>query len=123
MRYPGWPVTGERRDGNCHPPAKRRFAADGNALAPLSGDRPPGYRISCAAGAKAGLLCDSSKAWAPSPPPRPTPASRASKTGGPLGEDIHDTNLVQETQQMQAVSFTKGCCLGQEIVERVRARG
>jgi len=39
------------------------------------------------------------------------------------GEDIRDTSLPQETQQMHAVSFTKGCYLGQEIVERIRARG
>ncbi len=38
-------------------------------------------------------------------------------------EDISDAYLIQETQQLQAVSFTKGCYLGQEIVERVRARG
>jgi aminomethyltransferase len=39
------------------------------------------------------------------------------------GEDISDMSLPQETQQMHAVSFTKGCYLGQEIVERIRARG
>jgi len=39
------------------------------------------------------------------------------------GEDILETSLPQETQQMHAVSFTKGCYLGQEIVERIRARG
>ena len=39
------------------------------------------------------------------------------------GEDIRETSLPQETQQMHAVSFTKGCYLGQEIVERIRARG
>jgi len=39
------------------------------------------------------------------------------------GDDILDTSLPQETQQMQAVSFTKGCYIGQEIVERIRARG
>jgi folate-binding protein YgfZ len=39
------------------------------------------------------------------------------------GEDYSDSNLPQETQQLQAVSFSKGCYLGQEIVERVRARG
>src|SRR5207302_669353 len=39
------------------------------------------------------------------------------------GEDIRDTSLVQETQQLQAVSFNKGCYIGQEIVERVRAQG
>ena len=39
------------------------------------------------------------------------------------GEDIFDTTLPQETEQMHAVSFNKGCYLGQEIVERIRARG
>ena len=34
------------------------------------------------------------------------------------------TTLPQETrQESRAVSFTKGCYLGQEIVERIRARG
>jgi tRNA-modifying protein YgfZ len=39
------------------------------------------------------------------------------------GEDILDTRLPQETQQMHAVNFNKGCYLGQEIVERIRAQG
>jgi folate-binding protein YgfZ len=39
------------------------------------------------------------------------------------GEDISERYLVQETQLLQAVSFTKGCYLGQEIVERVRSQG
>ena len=38
------------------------------------------------------------------------------------GEEITERYLVQETGLMQAVSFTKGCYLGQEIVERVRSR-
>jgi folate-binding protein YgfZ len=39
------------------------------------------------------------------------------------GVDILDKHLVQETRQMHAVHFAKGCYLGQEIVERVRSRG
>ena len=39
------------------------------------------------------------------------------------GDDIFDTTLPQETQQMHAVHFTKGCYIGQEIVERIRSRG
>ena len=39
------------------------------------------------------------------------------------GEEITQRFLVQETGQMQAIHFTKGCYLGQEIVERVRSRG
>lgn len=39
------------------------------------------------------------------------------------GEDITERHLLQETRQMHAVNFTKGCYIGQEIVERVRSRG
>ena len=40
-----------------------------------------------------------------------------------FGEDIRDRDLPQETGQMRALNFTKGCYLGQEIVERIRSRG
>lgn len=39
------------------------------------------------------------------------------------GVDISERDLAQETSQSQALSFSKGCYLGQEIVERVRSRG
>jgi aminomethyltransferase len=39
------------------------------------------------------------------------------------GDDIRDTSLPQETGQLHAVSFSKGCYLGQEIVERIRTQG
>ena len=39
------------------------------------------------------------------------------------GEEITERFLLQETGQVRAVSFSKGCYLGQEIVERVRSRG
>lgn len=39
------------------------------------------------------------------------------------GLDIRDNNLPQETGQTQALNFNKGCYIGQEIVERIRARG
>jgi folate-binding protein YgfZ len=38
------------------------------------------------------------------------------------GEEITERYLVQETGQMHAIHFSKGCYLGQEIVERVRSR-
>ena len=40
-----------------------------------------------------------------------------------FGRDFWTSNIPQETQQLNAVSFTKGCYTGQEIVERVRSRG
>jgi len=39
------------------------------------------------------------------------------------GLDIRDRDLPQETAQQQALNFNKGCYIGQEIVERIRARG
>ena len=39
------------------------------------------------------------------------------------GIDIQSRDLAQETAQDRALSFTKGCYLGQEIVERIRSRG
>jgi folate-binding protein YgfZ len=44
--------------------------------------------------------------------------------GTPLyGADIRDRELPQETGQTRALHFSKGCYLGQEIVERIRSRG
>ncbi len=44
--------------------------------------------------------------------------------GIPLyGADIRERDLPQETEQMRALNFNKGCYVGQEIVERIRSRG
>jgi len=44
--------------------------------------------------------------------------------GIPLyGVDMIERDLPQETSQMRALHFNKGCYLGQEIVERIRSRG
>ena len=40
-----------------------------------------------------------------------------------FGVDIRERDLPQETGQTRALNFTKGCYLGQEIVERIRSRG
>jgi folate-binding protein YgfZ len=39
------------------------------------------------------------------------------------GIDMVERDLPQETAQMRALHFSKGCYLGQEIVERIRTRG
>ncbi|MGP8175759.1 MAG: YgfZ/GcvT domain-containing protein [Terracidiphilus sp.] len=39
------------------------------------------------------------------------------------GIDIVERDLPQETSQMRALHFNKGCYLGQEIVERIHSRG
>lgn len=40
-----------------------------------------------------------------------------------FGVDMLERDLPQETSQMRALHFNKGCYLGQEIVERIRSRG
>ena len=39
------------------------------------------------------------------------------------GIDMDETVLVMETNRQSALSFSKGCYLGQEVVERIAARG
>ncbi|HEX8811700.1 MAG TPA: folate-binding protein [Terracidiphilus sp.] len=39
------------------------------------------------------------------------------------GKDIRERDLPQETEQQRALHFSKGCYIGQEIVERIRSRG
>jgi folate-binding protein YgfZ len=39
------------------------------------------------------------------------------------GIDIRERDLPEETEQMRALNFNKGCYVGQEIVERIRSRG
>jgi folate-binding protein YgfZ len=39
------------------------------------------------------------------------------------GQDIRERDLPQETEQGRALHFSKGCYVGQEIVERIRSRG
>jgi len=83
----------------------------------------PGARIYCAAAEFDGIVAKLRTAGA-----QPASADHARtvriENGKPrYGEDILEKSLPQETQQMHAVSFTKGCYLGQEIVERIRAQG
>src|SRR5438270_1487916 len=40
-----------------------------------------------------------------------------------VGKDTREKTLPQETGQERALNFNKGCYIGQEIVERIRARG
>jgi folate-binding protein YgfZ len=59
---------------------------------------------------------------------RPTGTSalnlfRVSRGVPQFGVDIRERDLPQETGQTRALNFTKGCYLGQEIVERIRSRG
>lgn len=107
-------------EGPAAPAIREALAADWPALA-VTGQ--PGFRIYCAPAERDGLIRQLEAAGA-----RPADAEDARvvriENGKPrYGEDIRETSLPQETQQMQAVNFQKGCYLGQEIVERIRALG
>jgi folate-binding protein YgfZ len=83
----------------------------------------PGARIYCTAAEFDGIVAKLRAAGA-QPASGDDARTVRIENGKPrYGEDIFDKSLPQETQQMHAVSFTKGCYLGQEIVERIRAQG
>ena len=72
--------------------------------------------------AKAALVADLEQAGAVAATPDEATTVRVENGHPRYGEEITERFLVQETGQLQAVSFNKGCYLGQEIVERVRSR-
>ncbi len=83
----------------------------------------PGFRVFCPLEAAPGLIARFESAGARPAAPQDVRLVRIENGKPRYGEDILETSLPQETQQMHAVSFTKGCYIGQEIVERIRARG
>jgi aminomethyltransferase len=91
------------------------------ANASLTGQ--PGFRIFCPAAETPALIRRLESAGAKPASPEDCRLARIENGKPRYGEDILETSLPQETQQMHAVSFTKGCYIGQEIVERIRARG
>jgi aminomethyltransferase len=106
------------------PGAPALQAAAGDAVtAPFTVTGQPGFRIYCAPEQKAAIVAALEAAGVVAATEADARLVRI-ENGKPLyGEDIRETTLPQETQQMQAISFTKGCYLGQEIVERIRAQG
>jgi len=83
----------------------------------------PGFRMFMPAGAKADWSARLESAGAIYATAEEARTVRLEHGRPRYGEDIFDTTLPQETQQMHAVHFAKGCYIGQEIVERIRSRG
>jgi folate-binding protein YgfZ len=92
-------------------------------IAPFSLTGQPGYRIYCEPDRKPEIIAQLEAAGAVPATEEDARVVRIENGKPRYGEDIRDTSLIQETQQLHAVSFTKGCYIGQEIVERVRAQG
>lgn len=80
----------------------------------------PGFRIFLPAGEQADLIA---ALGIPEATAEDIRAARLEHFQPRYGEDITGVTLPQETRQMHAVHFSKGCYLGQEIVERIRSRG
>jgi len=92
-------------------------------VAAISLTGQPGFRIYCPAEQRSALVERLEKAGA-----KPANEDDARlvriENGKPVyGEDIRETSLPQETQQVHALHFTKGCYIGQDIVERIRSLG
>jgi aminomethyltransferase len=83
----------------------------------------PGFRMFMSAEAKADWIARLESAGAVQATPGEARTVRLEHGKPRYGEDIFDSTLPQETRQMHAVHFAKGCYLGQEIVERIRSRG
>jgi aminomethyltransferase len=83
----------------------------------------PGVRLFLPAAGKAVLLDRLKAAGIPEATPAEVQVVRLEHGTPRFGEDLSARYLAQETQMTHAVHSNKGCYLGQEIVERVRAQG
>jgi folate-binding protein YgfZ len=83
----------------------------------------PGFFLFAPAEEKAALIADLESAGASAGTAEAFRVVRLEHGRPRYGEDITDRYLAQETNQIRALNFSKGCYLGQEIVERVRSRG
>lgn len=103
-------------------PASSGAPRDGIVMA-ASGTGQPGFRMIVPAQEKQALVDRLRAAAVVEASPEEARTVRIENGVPRYGEDMDESHLVQETRQLHAVHFNKGCYLGQEIVERVRARG
>jgi aminomethyltransferase len=99
------------------------WAAWGDRMIVRGGLTGPGFRLIAPAGQKEEIVAAVSAAGVAAAEPRAVHTVRIENARARYGEDITESNIPQETQLMHALHFSKGCYLGQEIVERVRSRG
>ena len=92
-------------------------------VARLSSTGSLGFFLVVPAGEKAELIGKLEAAGAVAADPEAARLLRLEHGKPRYGEDITERFLAQEANQPHALHFSKGCYLGQEIVERVRSRG
>ena len=111
--------------GEVLPPSERYAHCESGGIrllrASLSGQ--PGLWLICSPGQKDELLQKLQTAGAAPGSDQDFRVVRVENRRPRFGEDYSSANIPHETTLLNAVSFSKGCYLGQEIVERVRARG
>jgi len=96
---------------------------NGATVAAVTVTNQPGFRIYAPADRLAEMTQALTAAGALAATPEDIRTVRIENGRPRYGEEIGEKSLPPETQQMHAVSFNKGCYLGQEIVERIRAQG
>lgn len=95
---------------------------EGGLVAAVSATGASGFRIFVPAAEKEDMIARLQAAGVPEADNEEVNVVRLEHGKPRYGVDISERYLTQETNQMHAISFAKGCYLGQEIVERVRSR-
>jgi folate-binding protein YgfZ len=113
-----------RRAGATPPDRDYVTAAWGDWLvARLNSTGGPGFFIFAPVQDKGALIGVLEAAGAPAADAEASRVVRLEHGKARFSEDMSDRFLAQEANQPHALHFSKGCYLGQEIVERVRSRG
>src|SRR5258706_4842140 len=92
-------------------------------VARVSGTGGPGFFIFSPMAEKQKVLAEIEAAGASAADAEAFRVVRLEHGRARYGEDLSERFLAQEANQKHALHFSKGCYLGQEIVERVRPRG
>jgi folate-binding protein YgfZ len=96
---------------------------NGRIVARINVTGEPGFRIFAPKEQEGALIGELALAGLPPALAEEARVVRLEHAKPRYGEDIFENTLPQETQQMHALHFSKGCYIGQEIVERIRSRG
>lgn len=97
-------------------------AWDSKTVARLSSTGSDGFFIFAPVEEKSALVDQLAASGVLEAAPEDTRVVRIEHGRPRYGDEITERHLVQETGQLHAVHFEKGCYLGQEIVERIRSR-
>ena len=109
--------------GEVREQAEHHAQYDGVTVVTTSATGQPGYWLIAAKARRDELIGRLEQAGAVAATPEAAKVVRVENGIPRHTEDFFENTLAQESGCMEQVSFMKGCYLGQEIVERIRARG